>query len=101
MQSETSIARLEGLLYRSDAGPAYWIRDVRRRIDSQRATMTNPDLCAARDLRKNRTPEEARRLSQRLIRCTGELYEAWSGIVEAARALGEPGRRMSVNPKDA
>jgi hypothetical protein len=57
--------------------------------------MQRDDYLVPRDLRRGRSLEAARELTQRLVLNFGQLLLAWPEMVEAARALRARGHRLA------
>jgi hypothetical protein len=92
-------SRTQGILEtlkRHEFQPSYWADDCRRHIEAYTNAITQPDYVIPQDLLDGRSPEEARRLSQRLVRRFGELLAAWPDIVEAAKSLRARGIRAAL-----
>jgi hypothetical protein len=64
-----------------------WAADVRRYVDMLRRHAESPDFALPLDLLYHREPEEARRLSQRLLTHHGTVLIHWPDLVEAVRGL--------------
>jgi len=79
-----------------DGSPDFWANDVEQFIDTLRTAMADPDYLVPGDLLENRSAEEARKLSQRLVLKFGQLLYWWPEIVNAARNLRAKGQRLAT-----
>ncbi len=76
--------------------PDFWASDVEQFIDTLQNSLADQDYLVPRDLLENRSAEEARKLSQRLVSKFGELLYWWPEIVNAAKTLRAKGQRLAV-----
>lgn len=95
MQSDT-IAHLEGYMYYCRRSPDFWADDVQYYIHNLRSALTTESFIIPRDLLDGRSPDEARKVSQRLVFKFGQLLYHWPELVEAAKTLRARGRRLAV-----
>ena len=97
-RAEAFAAELEARLGDQERGfeaEELWAADVRRYLDLLHRHAADPDFAVPLDLLYGREPEEARRLSQRLIFNHGLTLAHWPDLVEAARSLKARGRGLA------
>lgn len=97
MQGEY-IAFLENRLQSYEGSPHYWATDVKAYIAALRHNLARKDYLIAQDLLSGRSPEEARRTQQRLVRNFGELLYWWPQITTTAKSLRAHGHRLATIP---
>ena len=95
-QNAGFITHLENLLRAYEGTPKFWADDVSRQIAALGAALARDDYFIAEDLRANRSNDEARRLTQRLIHRFGQLLYWWPRMVAAAETLRVARERISV-----
>lgn len=88
------LGQLEAALAAHRGTPAWWARDMARAAAALRAVIADPGMALPVDLAAQRSPDEARRTVQRLVRRHGELLQAWPELRRAARALRGEGVRL-------
>ncbi|MDQ3686867.1 MAG: glycosyltransferase family 2 protein [Acidobacteriota bacterium] len=87
------VTLLEHRLRSFDNSPEFWARDVREYIAALRQSLPREDYIVPGELLRGRSVDEARRLSQQLVRKYGQLLLWWPAIIETAkqlRAQGQP-----------
>jgi hypothetical protein len=75
--------------------PDFWAKDIRQYATTLREAMMRDDYSAPRDLRRGRSADEARAMTQRLVGQFGALLAAWPEIVSATRTLQQNGVRVA------
>ncbi len=93
--TDQRIRSLHGLLRMYGREPAYWAADCDRYMQTLLDSVTERGYVIPRDLQAGRSLDEARRLSQSLIRRYGELLLLWPDILETARLLRAKGIRLA------
>jgi hypothetical protein len=73
-----------------DSAPE-WARDAETTVKSLLGSLAKEGFEVPMNLREGRSLEEARALSQRLVRRYGRLLRGWEGLTAAARRLKERG----------
>jgi hypothetical protein len=94
-QLTSMITNLEKDLADYQEAPDYWVNDLQLYLEAVRASLIKPEFVIPFDLRKNRRPEQARKLSQTLITRFGRLLAEWPDMIEAARSLRSRGERLA------
>lgn len=89
------ISKLENLLRVRHGAPEFWANDIRQYIANLRQALTREDGWIPLDLLYGRGHDEARRLTQRLVRKFGGLLYWWPEMVEVARELRADGHRVA------
>jgi hypothetical protein len=79
--------KIQMLLDTHSRGPSYWIADLRAQLSAIHDKITRKHNEIADDLTDGRTPEDAMKVGQRVLRNFGRLLEAWPAIVAAARTI--------------
>ena len=74
----------------------YWRDDVQAYLQHVREALTYEDFDIPFDLKSRGTPEENRRLMQRMVSEFGGLLQEWPAMVEAARELRDAGKPLMV-----
>ena len=89
------ISMMEERLRVCGESPEFWANDVKRYLGLLQKALTREDYWVPLDLIDGRSVDEARELSQRLVRKFGELLYWWPHIVEAARGLRAQGKTLA------
>jgi hypothetical protein len=90
------IDMLDRLLNSYGSSPRYWAEDVHKYMDALRQSASSQEGFIPTDILSGRTPEEALRLTQRLVLRFGQLLYWWPRLVEAAQALRSQNRRPAT-----
>jgi hypothetical protein len=94
-QAGKRIVHLEKILKEQTDAPEYWSVDIKRAIESLQTAVLKPDYLVPADLLSQRTAEEAKLLSQRLVCRYGELLDAWPSLMANARELATRNCRIA------
>ena len=94
--SDRFVSLLQAALDRHDGSPDYWARDLRDYLRRLREAKDAPDYVVPLDLRINRSRDEARALTRKLVAEFGRLLVWWPEICDAARDLKRRGRGLSA-----
>jgi hypothetical protein len=95
LRTLAATALLEQRLREHAAAPGFWADDVRKTIETLRATAASADYIVPRDLCEGRDRPRALELARELIMKYGELLDAWPVLVESARRLRARDCRVS------
>jgi hypothetical protein len=89
------ILHLEERLSNSSNAPDYWRQDVERCVAVLRQSALREDVYLPLDLLYNRSPDEAREKTRRLVQKFGQLLRWWPEMRLAAHGLRENGHRLA------
>jgi hypothetical protein len=73
-------------------GPTFWLRDMRRWIQTRRRALLSDSLLSPIDLVPCTSSVETRTVGQELIRRYGELLKYWPHFISTARSLKAAGK---------
>jgi hypothetical protein len=85
------VSHLEDQLATSEGIAHFWAADIERIIRNVRASFSRAEVSVPLDLLRNRTLDEAREMTQRLVLKFGQLLRWWPEMTEAARKLKREG----------
>ena len=89
------ISQMEKRIEDREYTPRWFVKYLEKYIEVVRESQPKPDYIIPQDLQAICTDkDQARRLSQELVRKYGELLESWPDIVCAARELKDKGRSL-------
>jgi hypothetical protein len=89
------VVHLEEQLTARGRLPDYWAGDAQRCVAVLREARARQDVHVPLDLLYGRAPEEARRLTRRLVEMFGRLLYWWPELFETARRLRAQGQRLA------
>jgi hypothetical protein len=92
---EALILYLEERLSDSSHAPDYWKRDIEKCVAVLRQSALREAVYLPLDLLYNRSPDEAREKTRRLVQKFGQLLHWWPEMRLAAHGLRESGHRLA------
>ncbi len=94
-KNKKAIDMMEKSIQSHNGSPKYWALDCKTFLYNLRKAEAKPDYLVPADFQQNRTPEESRSLSQKLILNYGNLLIAWPRLMESAKHLSSLGVRLA------
>lgn len=94
-EMDALVVHLEEQLAARGRLPDYWAGDAQRCVAVLREARARQDVHVPLDLLYGRAPEEARRLTRRLVEMFGRLLYWWPELFETARRLRAQGQRLA------
>ena len=94
-RAQQDLRIIEGWLQQWGALPAYWATDLRDYHATLTEAMQRREYVVPREMRMDRTVEEALAILRQWLGLFGELLQAWPALVESARRLRGNGRKMA------